>query len=116
MEKLTLEKFLIIKKKLSVVIEVLSKEYADRIETFNYEEIAKIINDRYITIQKELYDYDLSDIPFEACKDVVIIGTKDHIADFSKTKANKLIILKMKLWKIKIIIVEETQEQYHMKK
>ncbi|MBQ6285104.1 MAG: hypothetical protein IJK67_02200, partial [Bacilli bacterium] len=88
MEKLTLEKFLIIKKKLSVVIEVLSKEYADRIETFNYEEIAKIINDRYITIQKELYDYDLSDIPFEAWKDVVIIGTKDHIADFSKTKAN----------------------------
>lgn len=44
--------------------------------------------DDYFTIQKELLSYDLSEIPEEEWKDVLLFSDMNHIADFSKTKAN----------------------------
>lgn len=85
MEKLSLEKFLEIKKRLLDAVEELSNEYAD---VENEEELYKSIRERYLPIQAELYDYDLSDIPFEAWEDIAIVGLESDIADFSKTKAN----------------------------
>lgn len=43
---------------------------------------------RFFNIQKELEQFDLSDIPFDAWYGMTILGDKDHIADFSKTYAN----------------------------
>ena len=55
---------------------------------FDRDTVTNTFVNRYFNIQKELEEYDLSDIPFDAWHGMTILGDKNHIADFSKTHAN----------------------------
>ena len=78
-EKMTLEQFQQIKNQLiSLANEA----------TYDDPDIVQRIVEQYLKIQNQLLEYDLSDIPFEAWDGVTIVSDKDHVVDFSKTKAN----------------------------
>lgn len=78
-EKMTLEQFQQIKNQLiSLANEA----------TYDDPDIEQRIVEQYLKIQNQLLEYDLSDIPFEAWDGVTIVSDKDHVVDFSKTKAN----------------------------
>lgn len=55
---------------------------------FDRDTVTNTFVNRYFNIQKELEEYDLSDIPFDAWHGMTILGDKNHIVDFSKTHAN----------------------------
>lgn len=55
---------------------------------FDRDTVTNTFANRYFNIQKELEEYDLSDIPFDAWHGMTILGDKNHIVDFSKTHAN----------------------------
>ena len=57
-------------------------------ENYNENEIDEKYIERYLSIQNYLLSYDLSDIPFEAWEDFVILSDENHNTDFSKTRAN----------------------------
>lgn len=88
--KLTLEQF----KQLVNRMEMLREEGYTFLENnkdnpnFDERKYESQFLDDYFTIQKELLSYDLSEIPEEEWKDVLLFSDMNHIADFSKTKAN----------------------------
>lgn len=89
-KKLTLEEFNEYKNKLAAMIaelETVNEQNEDN-EDFDEEKAEQEFMEKYFSLQSELLSYDLSDIPFEAWEDMAIAGFDEHIADFSKTKAN----------------------------
>ncbi len=86
-EKLTIEQFREIKYQLLEVLRQ-TEEYFDKNDDINSEEAEKEFFKKYTDIEKNLLNYDLSDIPFEEWKNIEIISDDSYIADFSKTKAN----------------------------
>ena len=88
--KITLEKFLEIKKILQERLESLQKEYenldSDKLTQQQQEEIIHDFVEKYCSIQNELFNYDLSDIPFELWEGMAIMS--NEYLDFSKTHAN----------------------------
>ena len=89
-EKLSLEQFHQIKSQLQKLVQDYSEEREAHKNDENYNadiEEQKVI-DEYLKIQDRLLQYDLSDIPFEAWEDMLIVSNDTHIADFSKTRAN----------------------------
>ena len=89
-EKMTLEQFREIKRKLASIIKqnVDLYEQHKNDENYNYDEDKKRLEEQYLEIQNRLLSYDLSDIPFAEWMNMKIISDENHIADFSKTKAN----------------------------
>ncbi len=103
MEKLTLEKFIEIKNKLLSIISQAKRllygndyfVYLDDEEILQLlcgndldDNMSEFLNRYYIPVQSALYNYDLSDIPFEEWKGLILVGSYYNIADFSNTKAN----------------------------
>ena len=76
--KITLEKFLEIKKILQERLESLQKEYEDidsnELTQQQQEEIIRDFVEKYCSIQNELFNYDLSDIPFELWEGMAIMS------------------------------------------
>ena len=87
---MTLEQFREIKRKLASIIKqnVDLYEQHKNDENYNYDEDKKRLEEQYLEIQNRLLSYDLSDIPFAEWMNMKIISDENHIADFSKTKAN----------------------------
>lgn len=87
-EKMTLEQFREIKKKLASIIKQSSDFYNQykNNENNNYDE--KKLKEQYLEIQNRLLSYDLSNIPYAEWRNTEIIADKRNIADFSKTNAN----------------------------
>ena len=88
--KITLDKFLEIKKLLQERLESLQKEYedidSDELTQQQQEEIIRDSVEKYCSVQNELFNYDLSDIPFELWEGMTIIS--NEYLDLSKTHAN----------------------------
>ena len=88
--KITLDKFLEIKKLLQERLESLQKEYedidSDELTEQQQEEIIRDSVEKYCSVQNELFNYDLSDIPFELWEGMTIIS--NEYLDLSKTHAN----------------------------
>lgn len=89
-EKLNLTQF---KEMLQNIQDTLKKEYEiieqnSKNPEFNEEEYINEAIDRIFKMQEKVLSYDLSDIPFEAWEGYEIFADENHIADFSKTKAN----------------------------
>ena len=55
---------------------------------FNFDLSEKKFIEQAFSIESSLFNCDLSDIPFEAWQDFYIISDENHVADFSKTRAN----------------------------
>ncbi|MBQ6285322.1 MAG: hypothetical protein IJK67_03315, partial [Bacilli bacterium] len=82
MEKISPEKF-------SFIRDALRKSWLDFTSApKNANNVVNLLNEKYIRYEKELLNYDLSDIPFDSWFSIVLIGTENNILDFSKTKAN----------------------------
>lgn len=91
LQKMTLTEFYNFKLKLSQELEKAQKEYDERIsdKSLTQEEINNIESEiikKYIIVQNELFNYDLSDIPFEAWEEIHIFSF--DFLDLSKTHAN----------------------------
>lgn len=89
-EKITLEEFQKIKSQLEQIIKQYDDFYDAHKNDENYEDELREQGfvEQYFEIQNRLLQYDLSDIPFEAWKDIQIMSDENHVADFSNTKAN----------------------------
>ena len=85
-EKMTLEQFQLIRDQLmNTIIEY--EGYINDPE-FDKQTIESKFIEKYVAIQNQLLNYDLSDIPFEAWKGFGIYTDETHSVDFSKTMAN----------------------------
>lgn len=89
-EKLSLEQFLLFKKKLSNIV---AKKYKLDIDDHaglidNYLEQAKSILDEYNKVKDVVFKYDLSDIPANSWFGFPLLADEDNIIDLSKTHAN----------------------------
>ncbi|MBQ2873332.1 MAG: hypothetical protein IJE89_04980 [Bacilli bacterium] len=84
MGKLTIDRFKEIKSKLAHIRE--KYEVLEKNESNAKEEKQKLI-EQYLNLQNELLSHDLSSISPKLWEDLLIICDKEHIADFSKTKA-----------------------------
>lgn len=82
MDKISIEEFRRIKQQM---IDLLNDYSKKKNPTKEYEE--KIVF-QYISIQEQLLSYDLSEIPFEEWKDLIILSTDEYHVDMSKTHAN----------------------------
>ncbi len=89
-EKMSLEQFKQIKNQLSDLIKQYEQydELHKNDKNYNENEIEGKFIERYLSIQNRLLSYDLSDIPFEEWEGFMIFSDENHIADFSKTRAN----------------------------
>lgn len=89
-EKMSLEKFTEIKRKLASIIQKYSAlvEQHENDKNYDMDLLEKNFLEEYLKPQSSLLNYDLSDIPFEAWKDFIIASDETHAVDFSKTKAN----------------------------
>lgn len=98
-EKLSIEQFNDIKQKLTKVLEDASLEESanENNPDFDMMEFLKQFSEQYLVYQNSLFNYDLSDIPFEAWEDVNLLTSEDFHddgldidinIDFSKTRAN----------------------------
>lgn len=86
--KISLEQFRQFRNQMSKLIDEINEKSVSSMDNDEYEkEYIRIFNQLF-DLQKQLLNYDLSDIPFEEWKEYIIISDKDHIADFSKSKAN----------------------------
>ncbi len=89
-EKITLEQFINIKEKIAQLLTQF-QDYLDDHENdkdFNFDLSEKKFIEQAFSIESSLFNCDLSDIPFEAWQDFYIISDENHVADFSKTRAN----------------------------
>ena len=89
-EKMSLERFQQIKDQLSKVYEEFSEKFATLVKNNQESEASALLPEfyeKYLSVEKELLDFDLSDIPFEAWQGMIIASNND-VVDFSKTKAN----------------------------
>ena len=88
--KMTVTEFYNFKLKLSQELENIQKEYDEQdTDSFTPEQeeaFEKKLLEKYISIQNEIFEYDLSDIPFEAWEEMAIFSY--DMLDFSKTHAN----------------------------
>ena len=87
-EKISLEQFRQLRSQLSILIDEIDEKSTSSMENDEYEKEFKRIFNQLFELQKQLLSYDLSDIPFEEWNEYIIISDKDHIADFSKSRAN----------------------------
>ena len=55
---------------------------------FNFDLSEKKFIEQAFLVESSLFNCDLSDFPFEAWQDFYIISDENHVADFSKTRAN----------------------------
>lgn len=88
--KITIEQFRILKERLIIEFQYIQKK-AENINTDNMTEaeMEKVYKDllaSYNPIYKEIFSYDLSDIPFEEWKDMTIASFDEQ--DLSKNRAN----------------------------
>lgn len=90
LEKLNLEEFRKYKEEQQQLLGRLDEEEKALIENGNYneEDFLKKGLEELSELQSRLLSYDLSDIPFEEWKDIVLVSSDKYPADFSKTKAN----------------------------
>ncbi len=89
-KKITLEQFINIKEKIAQLLTQF-QDYLDDHENdkdFNFDLSEKKFIEQAFLIESNLFNCDLSDIPFEAWQDFYIISDENHVADFSKTRAN----------------------------
>ena len=89
-KKITLEQFINIKEKIAQLLTQF-QDYLDDHENdkdFNFDLSEKKFIEQAFLIESSLFNCDLSDIPFEAWQDFYIISDENHVADFSKTRAN----------------------------
>lgn len=89
-KKITLEQFINIKEKIAQLLTQF-QDYLDDRENdkdFNFDLSEKKFIEQAFLIESNLFNCDLSDIPFEAWQDFYIISDENHVADFSKTRAN----------------------------
>lgn len=88
-EKMSLDQFQQIKEQLSQLIE----QYEDldihkNEKDYDIKSAEQTLIEQYLQLQNHLLSYDLSDIPFEAWKDLSIVSSEEYYVDFSKTRAN----------------------------
>lgn len=57
-------------------------------KNFNFDLSEEKFIEQAFLVESNLFNCDLSDIPFEAWQDFYIISDENHVADFSKTRAN----------------------------
>ena len=89
-KKITLEQFINIKEKIAQLLTQF-QDYLDDHENdkdFNFDLSEKKFIEQAFSIESSLFNCDLSDIPFETWQDFYIISDENHVADFSKTRAN----------------------------
>ena len=89
-EKITLEQFKNIKEEVTRLL-MQFQDYLDDHENdknFNFDLSEKKFIEQAFLVESSLFNCDLSDIPFEAWQDFYIISDENHVADFSKTRAN----------------------------
>ena len=87
---MSLEKFTEIKRELASIIQkyiALAKQHEND-KNYDMDLLEEKGIKEYSQRLSSLLNYDLSDIPFEAWKDFIIISDETHAVDFSKTKAN----------------------------
>ena len=89
-KKMTLEEFQELRARQQELLDEMQKLVSrdDFDLNFDRDTVTNTFANRYFNIQKELEEYDLSDIPFDAWHGMTILGDKNHIVDFSKTHAN----------------------------
>ncbi len=89
-KKLTLEEFQQLRNQIenfiNQILEYINVHKND--DNFDSNTYQQEMLEQIFSLQNNLLSYDLSDIPFEAWKGFSIFSDKDHIVDFSKTKAN----------------------------
>lgn len=89
-EKITLEQFINIKEKVTQLL-MQFQDYFEEHENdknFDFDLSEKEFIEQAFLVESSLFNCDLSDIPFEAWQDFYIISDENHVADFSKTRAN----------------------------
>ncbi len=90
LEKITIERFNQIKEELTKKIEEVQKRFEEIEKTEPSQEESERIQyeliGEYEKVQNQIFNYDLSDIPFEAWEDVIIFFTKE--IDLSNCKVN----------------------------
>ena len=89
-EKITLEQFINIKEKVTQLL-MQFQDYFEEHENdknFDFDLSEKKFIEQAFLVESSLFNCDLSDIPFEAWQDFYIISDENHVADFSKTRAN----------------------------
>ena len=89
-KKITLEQFKNIKEEVTRLL-MQFQDYLDDHENdknFNFDLSEKKFIEQAFLVESSLFNCDLSDIPFEAWQDFYIISDENHVADFSKTRAN----------------------------
>ena len=88
--KIKLDKFREIKNRLQEKLEYLQKKYEDvDVSKLTKEEEQKMLEEittQYCSVQNEIFNYDLSDIPFEEWEEMTLMST--DVLDLSKTHAN----------------------------
>ena len=84
-EKITLEKFLDLKSKIMAEINY-AEEHGEEIE--NVAGFVDELINKILSLQEELFSYDLSEVPFESWENLTLITDEDHKLDFTGTNAN----------------------------
>lgn len=90
MEKISLEQFRNQKEQLIQLIESFQNSHEEHKNDENYD-LSKLVQkflDEYIEMLNILLQYDLSAIPFEEWKNIMVLSDETHPLDFSKTRAN----------------------------
>ena len=89
-EKMSIEQFQHIKNQCIRAQKDAENYYSlhEKDENFDVDAYEKRFFEEYSKIYEQLLQFDLSDIPFEAWKDMYIVSTENHVVDFSRTKAN----------------------------
>lgn len=88
--KITLEQFNQYKERCKLIVDEVEDIYEQNTNNPDFD-MAKFYEQfvqRYLAVQNELLQYDLSTIPYDEWRDFVILSNKQHPVDFSGTHAN----------------------------